>query len=204
MTTLANAGTRKSNRYFDRNFDCDAVKILPGEYEVTAEDIMIVTVLGSCVSACIRDRRLGAGGMNHFMLPEGGAGRSGAWDEPTRYGVNAMEVLLNELAKLGGRRQDFEAKVFGGGAVMRNMANTRVGEKNAEFVLRFLDTEGIAVAAQDLLGIHPRKVYYFPRSGRVLVKKLKQLHNDTILRREEDYRSSLGKQPVAGEIELFA
>lgn len=205
MSSLANAEQKRDlNRYFDKSFNIEAVKILPGEYEVTSEDVMIVTVLGSCVSACIRDRRLGCGGMNHFMLPDGGSAKNGTWDDSTRYGVNAMEVLLNEMAKLGARRQDLEAKVFGGGAVMRNMVNTKVGEKNAEFVQRFLKTEGIAIASQDLLDIYPRKVYYFPRTGKVLVKKLKQVHNDTIFQREQDYSSTLKQQPVAGEIELFS
>ena len=88
-----------TNRYFDRTFDCDAVKVLPGEYFVTTSDILLVTVLGSCVTACIRDRDKGLGGMNHFMLPD--ASEGGMLSSSARYGAYAMEVLLNHLLKLG-------------------------------------------------------------------------------------------------------
>src|SRR5487761_2086856 len=159
--------------YFDRQFDIEAAKILPGEYYATGRDMGLVTVLGSCVSACIRDRTSGIGGMNHFMLPDGGQDHPGILSESSRYGVYAMEILINQLIKLGAKRNNFEAKVFGGGAVLRGFTVVNVGERNAEFVLDFLKTERIALAAQDLLDIYPRKVYYFPQSGRVMVKKLR-------------------------------
>jgi chemotaxis protein CheD len=114
-----------------------------------------------------------------------------------------MEVLVNELLKLGARRGNLEAKVFGGGAVMSGLTQANVGERNAAFVVEYLRTEQIPLAARDLLDIYPRKVYFFPRSGRVVVRKLKTLHNDTILKREVDYRSRLRTVPVEGDIELF-
>ncbi len=190
-----------TNVYYDRTFDCDAAKILPGEYYYTPRNMLIVTVLGSCVAACIRDRVTGLGGMNHFMLPDGGD--SGPVSASMRYGTYAMEVLINDLLKAGARRESLEAKVFGGGAVLRGFTAMNVGERNAAFVTSFLKTERIPILAEDLNDIYPRKVYFFPHSGKVLVKKLMQTHNDTLARRELDYASRLKVEPVAGDIDLF-
>ncbi|MGZ8289008.1 MAG: chemoreceptor glutamine deamidase CheD [Telluria sp.] len=192
-----------TNVYYDRTFDCEAAKILPGEYYYTGKDMLIVTVLGSCVSACIRDRATGLGGMNHFMLPDGGNDPHSPVSASMRYGTYAMEVLINDLLKAGARRENLEAKVFGGGAVLRGFTAINVGERNSAFVMSFLKTEGIRVLAEDLNDIYPRKVYFFPRTGKVLVKKLMQTHNDTLARRELDYASRLKVQPVGGEIDLF-
>ena len=191
----------KPHPYFDRHLGMDGVKILPGGYYVTARNIVLSTVLGSCVSACIRDRNSGIGGMNHFMLPE--AGDADPLAASARYGVHAMELLLNELAKSGARRNALEAKVFGGGAVVSGMTSSHVGGRNAAFVLEFLRIEGIEIAARDLEGVYPRKLQYFPDSGRVLVKKLRETHNDTIEQRERAYRASLKLEEVHGEVELF-
>jgi chemotaxis protein CheD len=192
-----------TNVYYDRTFDCDAAKILPGEYYYTDKDMLIVTVLGSCVSACIRDRVRGLGGMNHFMLPDGGGDGSSPVSASMRYGTYAMEVLINDLLKAGARRENLEAKVFGGGAVLRGFSSMNVGERNAAFVTRFLKTERIPVLAEDLNDIYPRKVYFFPRTGKVLVKKLMQTQNETLAKRELDYASRLKKAPVGGAIDLF-
>ena len=192
-----------TNVYYDRTFDCEAAKILPGEYYFTQKDMLIVTVLGSCVSACIRDRVTGLGGMNHFMLPDGGADANSPVSASARYGTYAMEILINSLLKSGARRDNLEAKVFGGGAVLKGFTAMNVGERNAAFVQTFLRNERIRVVAEDLNDVYPRKVYFFPRSGKVLVKKLMQSHNDTLAKREIEYASRLKKQPVAGEIELF-
>ena len=190
-----------TNRYFDRKFGLEAAKILPGEYFVSGDEALLVTVLGSCVAACIRDVDSGIGGMNHFMLPDD-AGKSSAGSS-ARYGTYAMEVLINHLLKLGARRNRLEAKVFGGGAVMASLASSNVGARNAEFVLDFLKTEKIPIVAKDLLDSYPRKVYYFPHSGRVLVKKLHRVHNDTLFSRESDYKSRLSSSSLEGDVELF-
>jgi chemotaxis protein CheD len=190
------------NHYFDRNFKIEAAKIMPGEYYVTGRDMLLVTVLGSCVSACIRDPVSGIGGMNHFMLPEGDP--RNPLSASARYGGYAMEVLLNQLIKLGASRARLEAKVFGGGAVMRGFTTQNVGERNSDFVLDYLALEKIRVVAQDLRDIYPRKVYFFPSSGRVLVKKLKQVHNDTIVQRETEYGSRLQTAEMGGDVELFS
>ncbi len=189
--------------YFDRQHNIEAAKILPGEYYATPRDMVLVTVLGSCVCACIRDKVTGIGGMNHFMLPDSGQDRNNLLGESARYGVYAMEILINQLLKMGAKRGNFEAKVFGGGAVLRGFTVANVGERNAEFVLNFLQTEKITVAAQDLLDVFPRKVYYFPNSGLVRVKKLKNVHNNTIIDRETEYKTRLSYAKLAGDVELF-
>ena len=189
--------------YFDRQFNCDAVKILPGEYFVTQRDLVIVTVLGSCVSVCLRDRLSGIGGMNHVMLPGNNEGGISPISASARYGVYAMELLINHLLKLGARRNCFEAKVFGGGSVLRGMTANNIGDRNVEFVRDYLHTEHIPVVAEDLLDIYPRKVYYFPATGRVMVKKLRNLHNTTLLDREMEYSLRIKRVPVAGDIDLF-
>ena len=189
--------------YFDRHFDAEAAKILPGEFFVTDRNMMIVTVLGSCVSACIRDPYAGVGGMNHFMLPEQRQDESNLLSVSARYGTYAMELLINSILKAGGRRDRLEAKVFGGGRVLQGFMLSNIGEQNACFVKDFLQLEGIPVLAQDLLDIYPRKVYFFPKTGRVMVRKLKVIHNDTILLREREYGSRLLHEPVGGDVNLF-
>ncbi|MBI4938782.1 MAG: chemoreceptor glutamine deamidase CheD [Nitrosomonadales bacterium] len=188
------------NLYYDKYFDIEAAKLLPGEYYVTARDMVLVTVLGSCVAACIRDRTNGIGGMNHFMLP----GESGdLLSSSARYGVYAMEKLINELLKMGARRGNLEAKLFGGGNVLRGFTVANVGERNANFAIGYLRNEKISVVAQDLLDIYPRKVYFFPSSGKVKVKQLRNVHNDTIVEREQEYKSRIKLADVQGEVELF-
>ncbi len=191
------------NKYFDRNFNVDAVKILPGEYFVTGRDMVLVTVLGSCVAACIRDKLTGIGGMNHFMLPDNNSDGGNPVGLAGRYGVYAMELMINQMLKSGAKRGNLEAKVFGGGNVLRGFTVANVGQRNAEFVIQYLRTEHIALKAQDLLDIYPRKVYYFPATGRTLVKKLRGVHNDTIVQREQQYISRIRSSEIQGEVELF-
>ncbi len=187
--------------YYDRNFERDAAKLLPGECYVTSLDMVLVTVLGSCVAACLRDPGARLGGMNHFMLPETSQEES-IISQPTRYGVYAMELLINDILRRGGRRERLEAKVVGGGNVLKGFGAGTVGERNASFVMRFLKTEGIRVAGHDLLDQYARKVYYFPTSGRLLVKELRSLNNDTLARREREYRRKLAAEGP-GKVELF-
>ncbi len=188
--------------YFDRHFKCMAARVLPGEYYFTTGDMAILTVLGSCVSACIRDRLTGIGGMNHFMLPSGGGDADSPASASMRYGTQAMEILINQLLKAGALRSNLEAKVFGGGRVLSGMNALNVGERNAAFVQDYLRAERIPVAASDLNDIHPRKVAYFPRTGKVMVKKLESA-DSKLVQVEQQYSKTLQVTPVAGEIELF-
>ena len=186
--------------YFDRQFNITALKLLPGECKVTREKIMLVTVLGSCVAACIRDPLAGVGGMNHFMLPDSELAAS---TTSARYGSYAMEILINQLLKHGGRRERFEAKVFGGGNVLRGFTVNQVGTRNAEFVRGYLAAEGIPIVAEDLGDVHPRKIFYFPRDGRVMVKKLNAVQSTVDLSSERAYQQRLAAERISGDVELF-
>lgn len=192
-----------TNLYFDPNFGCEAAKVLPGEYYFTHKPMLIVTVLGSCVAACVRDRVSGIGGMNHFMLPDAGSESGSPTSVSMRYGAYAMEVLISQLLKAGARRENLEAKVFGGGNVLRGFTAINVGERNARFVRDYLHSEQIKVVAEDLNDVHPRKVYFFPGTGKVLVKKLRQLNNYTLVRREQDYATRLQANVASSDIDSF-
>ena len=194
------------NRYFDPTFGAEAVKVLPGEYFVTTTDMLLVTVLGSCVSACIRDREKGIGGMNHFMLPASASAEAGGWkstdlSDATRYGNFAMEHLINDILKNGGKRQNLEVKIFGGGRVMKGM--TDIGARNITFAHDYLKTEGLRVTSEDVGDVFPRMVLYFPATGKVKVKRLRSLHSNTIVEQEVRYLETIAAKPVGGEIELF-
>lgn len=183
--------------YADHHFQYDAVKVLPGEYYVSNEDLVVMTVLGSCIAACIWDGKARTGGMNHFMLPEGEDGSG-------RYGSYAMELLINEMLKLGARRETMQAKVFGGGQVMAGFTTMNVGERNTKFVLDYLATERIPVVSQDVLDIHPRKVCFFPVTGKALVKRLAHSHPETLVVEErKGNAASVAKSTAGGSVDLF-
>ena len=200
-------GFTEIKRYWDKQRNIYAAKILPGEYYVTTNSELIATVLGSCVSACIRDPAMGIGGMNHFMLPIDSRNIDtvgfGKTSEATRYGNFAMERLINDILKNGGRREHLEVKVFGGGRVIKGMTEIDVGARNITFVKEYCATEGLRIVAHDLGDIFPRKVVYDPITGKVQIKKLRNMHNDTIVKREIGYKQDIEKQPISGDIELF-
>ena len=195
------AAAQQLNRYQDPRFGCEAIKLLPGECLATRDELLLVSVLGSCVSVCLYDSQGGLGGMNHFMLPGDGGGNA-LLSSSARYGVHAMDLLISQLVRLGGQRRHFQAKVFGGGSVLRQLS-ADVGQRNVDFVLGYLATEGIPVVASDLLDVYPRKLYFFPASGRVLLRKLHVLDNDTVLARESDYRRRLSGRARDGGVDLF-
>ena len=193
------------NTYYDKVHNIPTAKLLPGEYYVTTKEEAVVTVLGSCVSACIRDRVFGIGGMNHFMLPIHEGERS-TWqgsvvDQITRFGNYAMEHLINDIISHGGMRKNLEVKVFGGGRIVQGLSD--IGACNVRFVLDYLEEEALPVLTRDLNGNYPRKIYYFPKTGRVLMKKLASLHNNTLIEREKKYFCAIEDQPVGGEVDLF-
>lgn len=184
--------------YRDRHFSTEAIKVLPGEYYATGSEIMIVTLLGSCVAACLRDSRAKVGGMNHFLLPHDNSqdAKSGA-----RFGAYAMEVLVNALLGMGAHRDTLEAKVFGGANVVRSMTSSTVGQDNGVFVLDFLKQEGIRIVAEDLGGERPRRVHYFPRTGQAMVKLLGEVETQQIRQAESALENRAAQ--IAGEVELF-
>jgi chemotaxis protein CheD len=150
----------------------------------------------------MRDKVLGIGGMNHFMLPQQGKYGTNTWtDFAARYGSYAMEHLINNILKNGGTRSNLEIKLTGGGKIIAKM--TDVGAKNIAFALDYLQTENLALTTQDVGDIYPRKIIYFPASGRLRVKKLRTLQNNTVIQREQVYLDELIAQSGFGEVELF-
>ncbi len=202
--SLALPGFENIKRSWHNSFETVAARLLPGEYFVTSSDEAIYTTLGSCISACIRDRVSGIGGMNHFMLPASTS--SDNWkaegnSASARYGNVAMEHLINNILKNGGKRQNLEVKIFGGGRIIANM--TDVGLRNIAFARDYLQTEGLKVISEDVGDTFPRMVVYFPATGKVRVKRIRSLHNNTIVELETNYLHTIEDKPVSGGIELF-
>ncbi len=163
-----------------------------GEHHVTSDrNVMLTTILGSCVAMCLRDPDTGVGGMNHFLLPEGaGAGT----DAGRRYGAYAMELLINDVMKAGARRDRLEAKLFGGGRMFDSLRD--VGTANADFAERFLRDEGIALVGGSLRGSGGRRLHYWPATGRALQRAVTDGHVPV--------QAPPRIQPVAsGAVELF-
>jgi chemotaxis protein CheD len=192
-------------RTWDVDLGLPVAKLLPGDYYVTRYNEAIFTVLGSCVSACVRERKLGIGGMNHFMLPLDQSGGTSAWAEnlvssATRYGNVAMERLINDIMRLGGQRANLEFKVIGGGKVL-DMA-LDVGARNAQFIRDYLKTEGFLIAAEDLGDCFARKLYYNPTTGKLRVKRLTATVNRAVFERERQFEPTTS-EVESGSVELF-
>jgi chemotaxis protein CheD len=187
-----------SKPYFDHSYNAMVIKVLPGEFVVTSEPSdMLVTTLGSCVSACIRNPYTGLGGMNHFMLPS--SNNRTAWAGSSavlRYGNHAMETLINEILGSGCAREELEIKVFGGGNVTNG--TNLIGSDNAEFVLEYLHNEGLKIKSQDLGGTRPRRIHFFPATGKV---------DRLLLRRTSDnkkinYEETAYQNKICHDVEL--
>jgi len=191
-------------RYFDRDFQVESVKVQPGQYYAATGQGSISTVVGSCVSTCLWDPLERIGGMNHFMLPGESPASASPWGISARFGVYAMEVLINEMLHLGADRRRLVAKVFGGAQVLQGFDTLDVGRMNSRFVLDFLREEGIRLLAQDLQGVSPRKLHFFPASGKVQVKRLHLQQYDAVRRQEREYLVRLAGTSGGGEIEIFS
>lgn len=188
-------------RTWEPILDQPCAHIMPGQFYVTPHDEVIMTVLGSCISACIRDPHQHLGGMNHFMLPQDEGSAAGRGGGETRFGTFAMERLVNELLKRGAKRAELEVKIVGGGRMYESRSD--IGRYNIEFVISYLRDEGLAVLSQDLGGDWPRRVQYFPRSGRLRVKRLPQIHVASVEKTERVHRDEISQNPAAGNVELF-
>lgn len=192
---------RLSKESYDQETGNRIIKIFSGDWHVSTQPgDMLATILGSCVSACIRDPMMKVGGMNHFLLP-GEDMVVNELSDAARYGVFAMEQLINGILKAGGRKDRLEVKVFGGGNVINNSA--RIGSKNAAFIRQFLKSEGLKIASEDLEGDLPRRIHYFPDTGKVLMKKLHRKEDMRVVEEENRYRNTIVAKPVEGEIDLF-
>jgi chemotaxis protein CheD len=191
-----------STRTYDRRRGVHAVRVLPGEAYVTAQtDEMIVTVLGSCVSACVRNPATGFGGLNHFMLPESDSGIWNGASAALRYGNYAMEVLINEVLKSGCRRQDLEIKLFGGADLTEGP--TLIGSSNVSFVLDYLQAEGLVIASADLGGCYGRRIHYHPSTGVVHRLLLGTAVHPAFIDEEHSFKDQLARTKVEGEVDLF-
>ena len=189
-------------RMHDARFPHEIAVILPGEYFVSESPMVVYTVLGSCISVCLRDNFAGVGGMNHFMLAAPTDHSSGdGWAESGRYGSYAMEMLINGILQRGGLRNRLEAKVFGGGKIYAGTND--VGAKNAAWALDYLEKEGMSPLKVDVGDVTPRKVYYFTDSGRVLLKKLDQVQSQDIAKEEGRYQQTLQENQPTGDVTLF-
>ncbi len=193
-------GFEAVHRYWSAEHKSVVAKIKPGEYYVTRSGEVLTTVLGSCVAACIRDPDRGVGGMNHFMLPAGGTNKTGVIDDALRYGNFAMEHLINDIVKYGGRKQNLEIKVFGGANIGGGVGQN-VGKGNVDFICCFLRSEGYRAVSKDLGGVQARKIIYFPETGRILLKKLDA--SSDVARQDRSMLATLTEKPVHGEVELF-
>lgn len=190
-------------RYRDANLDATIVQVLQGDCYVTAApDEVLTTVLGSCVSACIRDPVIRCGGMNHFLLPAGhDMSEADLTMASLRYGGFAMEKLINSVMAAGGSRDRLEIKVFGGGNVMKGLS--KIGNRNAEFVEEYLKAEGFRIAAKHLRGDWPRKIQFFPHSGQVRMRELKDNTAERLFQQEVRAAPRVASTPTSGSIELF-
>lgn len=184
------------SRYWEPRLKAFVVQVLPGELHVTTEDVVIATVLGSCVSACLRDVTRGIGGINHFMLPNVLRGDDG---ESARYGVYALECLVNQVLGGVGKRKHLEVKVFGGGRVIDSSGD--IGRGNIELVRRFFAAEAIPITSEDLGDQFARRVRYWPRSGRVQVQRIPMANAKKVVASEQRAARELTAGP--GSIELF-
>jgi chemotaxis protein CheD len=207
MTTLtshtAKATTVGAGNYLEQ-FGAHAVRVLPGEtYTTSRKNEAIVTVLGSCVAACIRDPKTGLGGMNHFMLPESATGQWGeGLSAAMRYGNFAMEALINTILRSGCARFDLEIKLFGGANF--SAGATMIGRKNSDFALRYLKEEGLRVVASDLGGVLGRRIHYHPATGKVARLFLRGSGKDQVAAEERRYGAELRRMPVdGGDVQLF-
>ncbi len=190
-------------RYYDENLELTIVKVYSSDCYVTPQPgEMLVTILGSCVAACIRDPIARVGGMNHFLLPGTSSTEvTSVSGDATRYGMFAMEQLINGIMQLGGQKRRFEVKLFGGGNV--TSSTSMIGDKNVQFVRRFLKDEGIPITTEHLGGKLPRRIHYYPDSGRVMMRQLKRREDLRIVEEENSYEHRLAAKPVEGDVELF-
>jgi chemotaxis protein CheD len=187
------------DRFYDPKFSCYNVNVAPGNFYVTDKnDEMISTVLGSCVAACIRNPITGLGGLNHFLLAEPG---ESVTSPSNRYGSFAMEQLINEILKHGGKRSLLEVKVFGGSHLLNN--SHRIGDHNIDFIHRYLSDEGIPIKVEDVGGERPRKIHYWPSTGKVMRLLIAPTEIDDLRIVETKYKNNLVQKQIGESIEIY-
>lgn len=201
------------NRYYDYHFKTEIVTIYPGEFYVSNEREVLSTVLGSCIAVCLYDLKNGVGGMNHFMLPNSSKDFSNLITRDQRlnpqfmtsrilkYGINAMEVLISEMQKKGAKRENFRAKIFGGGNVLKGVSlKPTIGDRNIQFVKSFLKTEGIPLENESISKQYSRKIYFITGSSSIFVKILPVSSTE---REESAYQKTVLKSKPKPDITLY-
>lgn len=174
------------------------VHVVQGEYMVVAEPgVVLTTILGSCVATCLWDASAGVGGMNHFLLP----GDESSGSDSMKYGINAMELLVNGLLQRGASRARMQAKLFGGAHVIQNLSD--IGQKNAEFAHKFLKMEGIACAGESLGGDRARRIRFWPQTGRAAQMLLESSHPEVVTAERKRPAAAPSAPSAAGSVELF-
>ncbi|MCW8929880.1 MAG: chemoreceptor glutamine deamidase CheD [Gammaproteobacteria bacterium] len=207
MARISDVTIKDEQLYWDHRFQRHTIKLLPGDFDVINGEEMLVTVLGSCIAACIRDTQSGIGGMNHFLLPsENKNGQPKNWhdydSEATRYGDLAMEQLINNIIGMGGKRENLEAKIFGGARMFKTTFSD-IGGQNIAFVKEYLKTEKIRITKNDTAGTNARKVYYIPSTGEVFLKRITRTNNNTIELREREYMDEANHARTTADISFF-
>jgi len=191
---------------FDTKFDMEMVTIFPGEYHATREQRVIFTVLGSCIAVAMFDPIRKIGGMNHFMLPFTINEECFYLSKSGKYGMYAMELLINELLKLGAARSVIKAKVFGGGNVLQNVKDFSgsVPENNIKFALEYLNAEGIPIVAQDVGGTEARRVFFFTDTAKIRLKRISRTLVQPLESDELEYLQKIRREKAAaGKVTLF-
>ncbi|HYG85990.1 MAG TPA: chemotaxis protein [Azospirillum sp.] len=188
-----------ANRYRDQRLGAEIINIVVGGCVVTdAPDVIITTTLGSCVAACLFDPVAAIGGMNHFLLPDSGSDRLSV---SSRYGSAAMEQLINRLLSVTGRRDRLRAKVFGGASVAT--LTSGIGQRNVEFVMEYLATEGIPTMSWDVGGAAARAIRFYPASGRTQRRLIGDHQARDVMRSEASFMEHLRTTEIEGDVELF-
>ncbi|MGF1718413.1 chemotaxis protein CheD [Vibrio kyushuensis] len=186
------------SRFYHPRHQSHVVKVMPGGLYCTDHDEVICTGLGSCVAACIWDKELHIGGMNHFLLPFDSSDQLRHWhatevvSTASRYGSHAMEMLINTLISMGSDRSHLRVKLFGGAQMLGRYS--MIGEKNIEFINRYVEQEQLIVEAHDLGGLEPRKVIFEPMTGKAWLKRIPFTEVHQLQHQEEKYATELGKE----------
>ena len=204
MKNLATVHTDAAQRqsHFDSSVDATAIWIFQGDFYVSARpDLFLTTVLGSCIAVCMRDPIAGCGGMNHFLLPDAEDRGEHFPSLALRYGSYSIERLINAILSRGGKRERLEIKVFGGANVLGG--TSEVGSRNVDFIEHYFAKERLSIRAADLRGNLPRKLRYFPTTGRAQVYDLRNGEATDAINSEADMRAKMAFAKLSGGVEIF-
>jgi chemotaxis protein CheD len=196
--------TMRGDGYFDQMLGVHLVSVMAGVYHWTrSENIAFATTLGSCLSVCAYDRVAGVGGMNHFLLPKAPEREEAKFSESFRYGSAAIETLLNSLYNKGAAKNGMTIKIFGGGKVLNGVSQD-IGQKNIDFAKRFFQSENMRIDGADVGGTFGRRVIFFPRTGKVLVRQLGDTNEiKKIAETELNVLNALSGKRDESDVELF-